>query len=63
MGVQQSLPVRGVDVILGNNLAGEGVWPDVSPSPIVAPLPTVNSFDVAEEFQDVFSSCAVTVMK
>jgi len=42
MGVRPSLPVRGVDVILGNNLAGEGVWPDVSLSPIVAPLPTVN---------------------
>lgn len=35
MGVPPSLPVEGVEVILGNNLAGESVWPVLAPSPIV----------------------------
>lgn len=39
MGVRPSLPVGGVDVILGNNLAGERVWPDASPLPIVITPP------------------------
>lgn len=58
MGVCPSLPVKGVDVILGNNLAGECVWPDVSPLPIVASLPIDNLCDVAaEEFPTVFVMC------
>lgn len=64
MGVRPALPVGGVDVILGNNLAGERVWPDVSPLPIVTSLSTVNPVDVtAEEFSNVFPSCAVTRSK
>lgn len=40
------------------------MWQDVSPLPIVAPLSTVNWCDVAaEEFPNVFSSCAVTRSK
>ncbi|KAI7799880.1 hypothetical protein IRJ41_013806 [Triplophysa rosa] len=37
MGVRPSLPVEGVEIILGNNLAGESVWPVWTPSPIVIP--------------------------
>ncbi|KAL1251972.1 hypothetical protein QQF64_019768 [Cirrhinus molitorella] len=39
MGVRPSLPVEGVEIILGNNLAGECVWPVIAPSPIVTPSP------------------------
>lgn len=51
-------------MILGNNLTGERVWPDVSLLPIVASLSTVSLVDVAaEEFSNVFPSCAVTRSK
>ncbi|XP_060758421.1 apoptosis regulator BAX-like [Neoarius graeffei] len=34
MAVRPKLPVEGVDVILGNNLAGGRVWAESSPSPV-----------------------------
>ena len=41
VGVRPSLPIEGIDVILGNNLAGERVWPVVFPSLAVATKPSI----------------------
>lgn len=40
VGVHTSLPVDGVDVILGNNLAGGHAWRDVSPPLVVSSIPS-----------------------
>ena len=61
--LRSSLPVQGVSVILGNDLAGERVWEGVPPPPpIVTSGPTVSSGpDSSErEFAEVFTACAVT---
>ncbi|KAL2102368.1 hypothetical protein ACEWY4_001536 [Coilia grayii] len=60
MAVRPQLPVEGVDVILGNNLAGGRVWANLSPPPVVntVPLPVVS--ECAEQYPDVFCACAVT---
>ncbi|XP_013856451.1 uncharacterized protein LOC106512364 [Austrofundulus limnaeus] len=61
MAVRPSLPVEGISVILGNNLAGGRVWRDVAPPPVVRVSPSVSVLDVcAQDFPDVFPSCAVT---
>ncbi len=44
MGVRPSLPVEGVSVILGNNLAGDCVWSDVPSPPVVTTCPTSLGF-------------------
>ncbi|KAL0150446.1 hypothetical protein M9458_054263 [Cirrhinus mrigala] len=61
IALRPSLPVKGVDLILGNNLAGNRVWRAVT-SPIVKEIPTlsVDSDVSARDFPDVFVSCAVT---
>ena len=41
VGVRPSLPIEGIDVILGNNLAGERVWPVVFPSLLVSTKPSI----------------------
>ncbi|KAK3883876.1 hypothetical protein Pcinc_011822 [Petrolisthes cinctipes] len=59
VGVADELPVKGVDVILGNDLCGMRVRPD---DPIVSAAPIVEtSTDVLEsEFPYVFPLCAMT---
>lgn len=60
----QGIALACMSVPLHKVVAGERVWPDLSPLPIVAPLSTVNLCDVAtEEFPKVYSSCAVTRSK
>ncbi len=61
IALRPSLPVEGVDLILGNNLAGNRVWRAVVP-PVVKTIPTLSAeADVsAQDFPDVFVSCAVT---
>ncbi|KAI2655621.1 Erythronate-4-phosphate dehydrogenase [Labeo rohita] len=53
--------LRGVDLILGNNLAGNHVWRAVTP-PIVKETPTLSAEPdmSAKDFPGVFVSCAVT---
>ncbi len=41
MGVCPQLPVYGVDIILGNDLAGDWVWADGKPPNVVTQLPSV----------------------
>ena len=64
VAVRPSLPVEGVDVILGNDLAGGRVWPSGPPPPLVTAVPLeTNENDCADEFPEVFSACAVTRAK
>uniref|UniRef100_A0A4W5JE97 Gypsy retrotransposon integrase-like protein 1 n=1 Tax=Hucho hucho TaxID=62062 RepID=A0A4W5JE97_9TELE len=62
VGVRPSLPIEGIDVILGNNLAGEHVWPVVFPSLVVSAKPSFLKIpdESAQSFPEVFSACAVT---
>ena len=41
MGVRPALPIDGVDIILGNDLAGSRVWAKSSPPPILTSSPLV----------------------
>lgn len=67
VGVCPALPVEGIDMILGNNLAGNRVWADVPPPyvitqvPVLPPLQTeaVESAEVLPEVE-LFPVCAVT---
>lgn len=62
MGVRPTLPIEGVDIILGNGLAGSRVWADGAPPPIVSSSPSVavERDDSAQSFPEVFTACAVT---
>ncbi len=61
MGVRPSLPVEGVSVILGNNLAGDHVWSDVTSPPVVTTCPTsLGDMDISQQHPEVFVSCALT---
>ncbi|KAG1926323.1 thy-1 membrane glycoprotein [Pimephales promelas] len=46
---------------LGNNLAGDRVWRDVPPPPVVAtcPVPSGDT-DISQQYPEVFVSCALT---
>ena len=62
MGVRPELPISGVDIILGNGLAGSRVWADGPPPPIVSSAPVVTGKvdENAQCFPEVFTACAVT---
>lgn len=51
------LPVKGISLILGNDLAGGKVFP----CPVVTDVPTAcGPNDISEKFPSVFPVCAVT---
>ncbi len=57
LGVRTELPVDGVSLILGNDLAGGKVFP----SPVVVDMPDLSpDSDIAACFPSVFPACAVT---
>ena len=58
IGVRPALPIDGVDVILGNDLAGNRVWADGCPPVKSTPL-LKEPVDCEQEFPDVFTACAV----
>lgn len=60
IAVRPLLPVVGVGVLLGNNLAGGKVWRDDAPAPVVKNVPSFSEPDACVDFPDVFPSCAVT---
>lgn len=65
MGVQPQLPIQGIDVILGNYLAGAKVWKD-EPLMMCVGSPSQNPGEpdeCAQQYPKVFSSCAVTCSK
>lgn len=58
VGMKDSLPVEGIDLLLGNDLAGN----KVIPAPVVnsVPLETNNTQELEEQFPTLFPTCAVT---
>lgn len=62
IGVRPLLAVEGIDVIVGNNLAGERVGPVVSPPLVVSAKPLFVGIpdETAQSFPEVFPACAVT---
>lgn len=60
LGVRAQLPIEGVGLILGNDIAGGEVFPQ----PIVVDKPDVSGcceqVDVGQQFPSVFTACAVT---
>ena len=55
VGMRPALPINGVTMILGNDIAGSRVWANGAPPAIVAPVSRVSSIK-----PDVFTACAVT---
>ena len=53
VGVTPSLPVQGIEMILGNDLAG-------GPNPCASDGPICSDCDPVEANPDLFSACAVT---
>ncbi|XP_032440334.1 uncharacterized protein LOC116737638 [Xiphophorus hellerii] len=64
LAVRPALPIDGVSVILGNDLAGSSMWADESPTPSVGSEPESQNLDRQEEnereLSNVFTACAVT---
>ncbi|XP_026119724.1 uncharacterized protein LOC113098887 [Carassius auratus] len=58
VGVRDSLPVHGVNFILGNDIAGGKIFPllEVCDKPVLSD----NTDELLENFPEVFSVCAVT---
>lgn len=61
MGVRHALPVDGVEMILGNDLAAGAVWANVPPPPLVTARPLLAGArdDSGQRFPEVFPVCAV----
>ncbi|XP_061597750.1 alpha-taxilin-like [Cololabis saira] len=63
VGVRPELPVEGVDVILGNDLAGDKVWAEAIAPNVVTQVP-VSSYPSKQEGKtEVLPACAVTHAK
>ncbi len=63
VAVRSCLPVEGVQVILGNDLAGERVWWDDSPHLVVTSSPMASKPDGDENFVrslNALPSCVIT---
>lgn len=62
LGVRPVLPVDGVALILGNNLAGGPVWLNESPPLVVTDVPPsgCGPDESALRYPEVFVTCAVT---
>ncbi len=57
LGVRKQLPVEGIDLIIGNDLAGGEVFP----TPIVTHIPVVKELtNLATLYPSAFPACAVT---
>ncbi len=58
MAVRECLPVKGIEVILGNDLAGGRVFPvlEVFDNPVMSDQPD----ELTETYPEVFPACAVT---
>ena len=62
VGVRPQLPIEGLHMILGNDLAGDKVWADGQPNVVQPPtFPTVVEPSVTPlHLGDIFPACAVT---
>ena len=66
LGVRKSLPVPGVSIILGNDLAGDKVSVS-APAPVVSEIPVekenIETTQLVDQLPHVFPACAVTRAK
>lgn len=46
VGLRPALPIEGVHLILGNKLAGDKVWPNASPSPMVSSSGELSEYEM-----------------
>ncbi|XP_075934468.1 uncharacterized protein LOC142934010 [Anarhichas minor] len=62
MGVRPALPIDGVMLVLGNDVAGARVWPDDPAQPVLVPVPlgSKGPDENEKQYPDVFQACAVT---
>lgn len=65
MAVHSGLPVEGIQVILGNDLAGDRVWRNDSPHLVVTPCPTLMTLEPDGDVNlicssNMLSSCVIT---
>ncbi|KAK0153807.1 hypothetical protein N1851_004120 [Merluccius polli] len=61
VGVRPSLPVAGIDFLLGNDIGGGDIWGKSVELPEVVAMPLSPAEDeCGKQFPDVFPSCAVT---
>lgn len=62
MGVRPELPIDGITVILGNDVAGDRVWADQPARPVVVPVPlgSKGPDENERQFPEVFTACTVT---
>lgn len=60
VGLCPALPLDGIAMILGNDLAGSAVWADGPPSPVVSPKPYALEKSQSNLGSSVFPACAVT---
>ena len=62
VGVRPALPIEGVAMIVGNDLAGGVVWADGLPPPVVTskPLASMELDESGQRYPEVFPACAVT---
>ena len=63
IAVRPSLPIEGIDLIVGNNFGRDCVFPDqVSPPPVVKTeaTPKAEPDKCLTDFPEVFTACAVT---
>ena len=58
VGVRESLPIEGISLLLGNDLAGDKVT--VEPQVVDIPITEKNTAKLEEEFPDIFPACVVT---
>lgn len=58
VGVVDSLPMKGISMLLGNDLAGERVVPH--PRVMVEPNTSENTEMIEEQYPGIFPACAVT---
>ena len=59
LGVRPALPIDGISVVLGNQLAGRRIWSETS-SPLVVTEEPLSTDESAEKYPKVFSACVVT---
>ncbi|KAK0145668.1 hypothetical protein N1851_015449 [Merluccius polli] len=63
IAVRPTLPIDNIDMIIGNNLGGDCVWPETScPPPVVKSIATASEEPdkCLVDFPEVFTACAVT---
>ena len=58
VGIRESLPIEGISLLLGNDLAGDKVT--VEPQVVDIPITEKNTAKLEEEFPDIFPACVVT---